>query len=118
MLIILILLLFFISKLPMLILVQTKNEQDQVHIFQYTYLKSFQIHLQAIIYRFEHIDHDTRQDFLFQILPILFEHGDSLHLQYLLNLICCKRLLYRAMKFKITISKFIYARKLFDNSIF
>ena len=31
----------FLCKLAMLILVQTKNEQDQVHIFQYTYLQKF-----------------------------------------------------------------------------
>ena len=62
----------------MLISVQTKNEQDQVHIFQYTYLKSFQIHLQAIMYRFGHISHDTHQDALFRTFPILFEHALSL----------------------------------------
>ena len=53
----------------MLILMQTKYEQDQVHIYQDTYFKSFQIHQQAEMYR---IEHDTNQDFLFQKLPILF----------------------------------------------
>ena len=28
----------------MLIMVQKENEQDQAHIFQYTYFESFQIH--------------------------------------------------------------------------
>ena len=56
----------------MLIPVQTKNEQNQVNIFQYTYLLSFQKHQQAIIYRIKHTNHDTHQDFLFQMLPILF----------------------------------------------
>ena len=48
----------------MLIQVQTKNERDQVHLFQYIYLQSFQIHLQAIVYHSEHIDHDIRLAFL------------------------------------------------------
>ena len=59
--------------------VQTKNEQDQVHIFQYTYLQSFQTHLQAIMCHFKHISHDNHQDFLFKILPILSEHAHSLY---------------------------------------
>ena len=65
--------------LAMLILVQTKNEQNQVHIFQYTYPQSFQKHQQAIMYRTEHTNHDTHQDFLFQMIPILFQHARSLH---------------------------------------
>ena len=31
------------------------------------------------MYRFENIGHDNDQDFLFQILPILFEHAYSLY---------------------------------------
>ena len=54
----------------MLILVQTQNIQDQVLIYHYTYLLSFQKHLQAIIYHFEHTSHDTHLNFLFRILPI------------------------------------------------
>ena len=63
----------------MLILVETKNEQDQVHIFQYICFYNFQMHQQVIKYRFEHTSPDTRQGFLFQILPILFDHAHSLH---------------------------------------
>ena len=47
----------------MLILLQSKNEQNQVHMFQYTYSKSFQTHLQAIMYHTEHTSHDTHHDF-------------------------------------------------------
>ena len=39
----------------------------------------FQKHLQAIMYHTEHTSHDTHQDYLFQILPILFEHANSLY---------------------------------------
>ena len=56
----------------MLIQMQIKNELDQVHIFQYIYFESFQIHLQAIMYHFEHINHDNNQDFLFQSFSMLF----------------------------------------------
>ena len=48
----------------MLIQVQIKIEQDQGHIFQYIYFQNSQIHLQAIMYHFEHIDHDIRLGFL------------------------------------------------------
>ena len=41
----------------MVILVQIKNELDQVHVFQ--------IYLQAIMYHFEHTNYDIHQDFLF-----------------------------------------------------
>ena len=47
----------------MLIQVQIKIEQDQGHIFQYIYFQNSQIHLQAIMYHFEHIDHDIHLDF-------------------------------------------------------
>ena len=36
-----------------------KNEQDQAHILQDIYCKSFQIHQLKMIYRFENINHDT-----------------------------------------------------------
>ena len=52
---------------------------DQVHIFRGTYFESFQTHLQAIMYQFEHISHDIHHDFLFQILPILFGHAHNPH---------------------------------------
>ena len=35
-----------------------ENEQEQVHIFQYICFKNSQIHLQAIMYHYEHIHHD------------------------------------------------------------
>ena len=49
----------------MLIQMQTINEHDQVHIFQYIYFQNFQIYLQAIIYHFDHIDHDIHLGFHF-----------------------------------------------------
>ena len=49
----------------MLILVQKENEEDQAHIFQETYFKSFQIHQLTIMYRFEHISHDNPLNVLF-----------------------------------------------------
>ena len=49
----------------MLILVQKENEQDQAHIFQETYFKSFQIHQLTIMYHFEHINHDNPLNVLF-----------------------------------------------------
>ena len=51
--------LFFFEQACHANLVQTRNERDQVHIFQYTCFESFQIHLQAIMYRFEHTSHDN-----------------------------------------------------------
>ena len=53
----------FLSKLAMLIQVQIEKEQDPVHIFQYIYFENSQIHLQAVMYQFEHIDHDIHQGF-------------------------------------------------------
>ena len=48
----------------MLIQVLIKNEQDQVHILQYIYLESFQIHLRVIMYHSERTSHETHLDFL------------------------------------------------------
>ena len=45
-----------------------KNEQDRVHIFQYICLNSFQIPQEAIMYRFEHTNHDNHHGFLVLIL--------------------------------------------------
>ena len=64
----------------MLIQMQVKNELDQVHIFQYIDIKCFQIHLQAIMYHFECINHDNNQYFLFQSFSILFLHAYNQHL--------------------------------------
>ena len=55
----------------MLILVLTKNEQDQVPIFQYTPFSSFQAHLQAAMYRFQQTNYGNRQDFSFNSLNTL-----------------------------------------------
>ena len=41
-----------------------KNKLDQVHIFQYTCFQSLQIHLQVIMYRFEHTNRGNHRDFL------------------------------------------------------
>ena len=56
----------------MLILVQLKNGQDQVHLFQDTYFESSKRHQLTIMYPFEHINHDILQHFLFQHLYKLF----------------------------------------------
>ena len=56
----------------MLILVQKENEEDQAHIFQETYFKSFQIHQLTIMYHFEHINHDNPLNVLFSNLYKLF----------------------------------------------
>ena len=45
-----------------------KNEQGRVHIFQYICLNSFQIHQEAIMYHFEHTNHDNHHGFLVLIL--------------------------------------------------
>ena len=47
----------------MLVLLQQENEQDQSSVFQGTYFKSFQIHQLAIMYWFEHINHDILINF-------------------------------------------------------
>ena len=49
-----------------------KNDQHKVHIFQYIYFETFQIHLQVIVYRFEHINHKIHLNVLFQGISILF----------------------------------------------
>ena len=63
----------------MLVLELIKNERGQVHVFQYTYLLSYQIHLQAIIYYIEDIHRDNHRGFLtlkffkhFLIMRIVF----------------------------------------------
>ena len=38
--------------------VQRKNENYQPHIFQDTYVKSFQIHQLTIMHHFEQVNHD------------------------------------------------------------
>ena len=45
------------------ILVQRKNEKDQVYIFQGTCCKNFQIHLQKIMYLFQHTKYGVHLDF-------------------------------------------------------
>ena len=45
------------------ILVQRKNEKDQVYIFQGTCCKHFQIHLQKIMYLFQHTKYGVHLDF-------------------------------------------------------
>ena len=83
----------FLNMLAMLILVQTKNGQDQVHIFHTLISKVFKyiskqkciaLNIQIMI---------LTKIFLFQMLPIHFKHAHSLYLLYFLLLIRCKRLL-------------------------
>ena len=67
-------------RLPaMLILMREKNEQDQAHIFQDTYLESIQIHQLIIVYCFEHTNHDIFLYFLFWNLYKLFLYARNLH---------------------------------------
>ena len=60
------------------ILVQKENEQEQPHIFQNTYFKSFQIHQLAKLYRFEHTNHGIYVNFVFQNIYKLFSHACNL----------------------------------------
>ena len=48
----------------MLILVLKENGQDQAHIFEATYFKSFQVHHLTKIYCFEQINHNNPLNFL------------------------------------------------------
>ena len=57
----------------MLILVKTKNIQDQVHIFK-THISNT-----SAMYHFEHKSRDIHGDFLYQIFIILFEGVHNLH---------------------------------------
>ena len=43
----------------MLFLVQEQNELVQAHIFEDTYVESFQIHQLTMVYHFKHINHDN-----------------------------------------------------------
>ena len=63
----------------MLILVQKKNEQGQVHISQGTYFESFQIYQVTIMYCFEHTNHGIHLKLLFQNLGKLFLRERNLH---------------------------------------
>ena len=63
----------------MLILVQKENEQDQAHIFQGTYLKSYQIHQLTRMYHFEHTNYDILLNFLFQNICKLFLRGRNVY---------------------------------------
>ena len=63
----------FLEVPAMLILVQTENEHGQVHIFQFIYSKSFEIHHRlAIIYHSEGKHCDIHLSLLFQSL---FKHS-------------------------------------------
>ena len=48
----------------MLIQLQVKNVQDQVHIFHYIYFKSFQVHQKVIKYHFKHTNYVIHLNFL------------------------------------------------------
>ena len=47
----------------MLILMQEKNNQGQVHMFQDTYFESFQMHQLTIMHSFEDANHDILLNF-------------------------------------------------------
>ena len=97
-LIILILLQSFLNRLAMLIRVQTKNEQDRVHIVEYICFNRFPIHQEATMYHFELTNPDNHEAFLVLIAQTLLELH-SLYQWYLLNLIRCKKLFYLVMIF-------------------
>ena len=58
----------FPNMLAMLIMVLLKSEQNQVHVFQYICLKSFQIQQPIIMYHFESTSHKNHLNFLVQSL--------------------------------------------------
>ena len=49
----------------MIIPERKENRQDQAHIFQDTYFKSFEIHQLTRMYCFAHINHDNPINLLF-----------------------------------------------------
>ena len=57
--------------LALLIDVLKKSEPDQAHIFQYTFWKNFELHLQVVACCFERTNHDTHLDF-FKVFPYSF----------------------------------------------
>ena len=59
----------------MLILVQTKNKLDQIHMFQHIYFEILQIHLQLIMYHVEHTNHEINLSFFKKKFPIPFLHA-------------------------------------------
>ena len=81
----------------MLIRVQTKNEQDRVHIVECICLNRFLIHQEAIMYHFELTNPDNHEAFLVLIAQIS-RVAQSL-LVVLLNLIRCKKRFYLVMIF-------------------
>ena len=97
-LVLLILLQSFLNRLAMLIRMQTKNEQDRVHIVEYICFNRFLIHQEAILYHFELTNPDNHEAFLVLIAQTLLELH-SLYQQYLLNLIRCKKIFYLVMIF-------------------
>ena len=75
----LILLLSFIRLLATLILVQQENEQGRVLTFQDTHSERCQIHQPAIMYFFEHTNHNIHLNVLFQNLYKLYLRACNLH---------------------------------------
>ena len=87
----------FLNRLAMLIRVQTKNEQDRVHIVEYICFNRFLIHQEAIMNHFELTNPDNHEAFLVLIAQIS-RVAQSL-LVVLLNLIRCKKRFYLVMIF-------------------
>ena len=83
----------------MLIQELKETSQDQAHIFQDPYFKSFQIHLLTIMYCFEHTNHRITQNVSFQNLYKLFWRERNLHRTYLAYSSVCKDLLFHVMIF-------------------
>lgn len=78
------------SMLAMLILVLKEIKQDLVPMFQCTCCKNVWIILLVTMYHFEHTDHDTGVDFLFQNLLSLYLHDfnqcyNDFHIQIIVN---------------------------------
>ena len=64
----------FPNMLAMLIMVLLKSEQNQVHVFQYICLKSFQIQQPIIMYHFESTSHNNHLNFIVQSLSKPSKH--------------------------------------------
>ena len=87
----------FLNMFAMLILVPIKIKLNQVHVFQYIYFESFQIHLQVIIHHFECTNHDIHLDCLFQSFIYFFACLQPASV--ISSIDYCKNLLYQVTMF-------------------
>ena len=80
----------FLMLLAMLILVQYENEKGIVHIFQDTYLESFQIQQLTKMYCFEHINHAH----IFSVHVIFFFISNIFHSQLAVKIFFFRKLCF------------------------